>query len=161
LWWLQIGWDCSSIFSYVILKLIGLLQSPKDGETIMDKEMKSILMGCILVVALLFMASSDIMASEFVCGSSIITVGDRRYDVLRKCGDPSHVESWEEVRIRRDVGSWMLEPEKRFYLGPLFVNELVTIEEWEYNLGPTRFIRYLRFENGRLTRVTAGDYGYY
>ena len=126
----------------------------------MNRKMKSIQISYILVVVLLSVVSSDIMASEFVCGSSIITVGDRRYDVLRKCGDPSHVESWEEVRIRRDVGSWMLEPVKRFYLGPLFVNELVTIEEWEYNLGPNRFVRYLRFENGRLTRVTAGDYGY-
>jgi hypothetical protein len=43
---------------------------------------------------------------------------------------------------------------------PLFVKELVTIEEWEYNLGSNRFIRYLRFENGRLTRITEGDYGY-
>ena len=141
--------------------MVGVFQSSYVGEMDMNKKMKAIQVSCILVVALLFVASSDIMASELVCGSSIITVGDRRYDVLRKCGDPSHVESWEEVRIRRDVGSWMLEPEKRFYLGPLFVNELVTIEEWEYNLGPTRFIRYLRFENGRLTRVTAGDYGYY
>jgi hypothetical protein len=42
----------------------------------------------------------------------------------------------------------------------LFVEELVTVEEWEYNFGSTRFIRYLQFENGRLTRITEGDYGY-
>jgi hypothetical protein len=41
-----------------------------------------------------------------------------------------------------------------------FAKELVTVEEWEYNLGPTKFIRYLRFENGRLIRITDGDYGY-
>jgi len=41
-----------------------------------------------------------------------------------------------------------------------FVKELVTVEEWEYNLGPTRFIRYLQFENGRLIRIIDGDYGY-
>jgi len=36
----------------------------------------------------------------------------------------------------------------------------VTVEEWEYNLGPGRFIRYLTFENGRLIKITTGDYGY-
>jgi hypothetical protein len=43
---------------------------------------------------------------------------------------------------------------------PLFLREYVTMEEWEYNLGPTAFIRYLRFENDILTRITIGDYGY-
>jgi len=38
--------------------------------------------------------------------------------------------------------------------------ELITIEEWEYNFGATQFIRYLRFENGRLREITTGDYGY-
>ena len=44
--------------------------------------------------------------------------------------------------------------------GFLFAKELVTVEEWEYNLGPGRFIRYLTFENGRLIKITIGDYGY-
>ncbi|MBW1954196.1 MAG: DUF2845 domain-containing protein [Deltaproteobacteria bacterium] len=29
-----------------------------------------------------------------------------------------------------------------------------------YNLGPNRFIRILRFENGRLVDITTGDRGY-
>lgn len=37
--------------------------------------------------------------------------------------------------------------------------QLVTVEEWEYNLGSNGFVRYLRFENGRLIRITEGDYG--
>ena len=42
-----------------------------------------------------------------------------------------------------------------------YINGLnATIEEWEYNLGTGQFIRYLRFENGRLIRITTGDYGY-
>jgi len=44
--------------------------------------------------------------------------------------------------------------------GFLFAKELVTVEEWEYNLGPGSFIRYLTFENGRLIKITTGDYGY-
>jgi hypothetical protein len=100
------------------------------------------------------------MASDFRCGSEIVTIRDYRYDVLRKCGEPSHVEVWEEVRIKRDFGSGLLETEMGLNRWPLFVKELVTVEEWEYNLGSNRFIRYLRFENGRLIRITVGDYGY-
>jgi hypothetical protein len=43
---------------------------------------------------------------------------------------------------------------------PIFVDKLVTVEELEYNLGSNRFTRYIRFENGRLIRITKGDYGY-
>jgi hypothetical protein len=96
----------------------------------------------------------------FKCGSYIVAIGDRAYDVLNKCGDPANVETWQEVRARGDIDPWTVEPGRRYYIGPLFAKELITVEEWQYDLGPNRFMRYLRFENGRLTRVTTGDYGY-
>ncbi len=116
--------------------------------------------GLLVLTILLIMFSQAVADDDFMCGSYIITIGDRSYDVLRRCGKPSNVESWEEVRSRREPGFFQLEPEKKIQLGPRLVQELVTIEEWEYNPGPNRFIRYLRFENGRLMRITTGDYGY-
>ena len=92
------------------------------------------------------------MASDFRCGSKIIVVGNHKYDVLSRCGEPSNVEVWEEVRNRRDFGTGIWEPEIVLHPHPLLVEEVVTIEEWEYNLGPNTFIRYLRFENGRLEK---------
>lgn len=50
--------------------------------------------------------------------------------------------------------------EKDLYREPLFVEEFVEIEEWTYNLGSTRFIRYLIFENGVLVDIITGDYGF-
>jgi len=122
--------------------------------------MKKTRIGCLFMVILLLAASSPVMASDLICGSKIITVGDRMYDVLRKCGEPSHVEVWEEVRIRRDLGLRLSETGMLLDQSPLLVKKLVTVEEWEYNFGSNRFIRYLRFENGRLIRITEGDYGY-
>jgi hypothetical protein len=124
------------------------------------KEMKNTGFSCILLVILLFAAASVVMANGFSCGSRIIATGDRKQDVLRKCGDPSHVEIRPAVRTRRDFGPLMSETSTGLRRRPLFVEELVTVEEWEYNLGSTRFVRYLRFENGRLTGITEGDYGY-
>src|SRR5512139_3689479 len=114
----------------------------------------------ILAFALLFFAVAPVLADNFSCGSRIVSIGDRKQDVLRKCGDPSHVEYRGEVRIRRDVGPRIQGTQIGVSRRPLFVEELVTVEEWEYNFGSTRFIRYLQFENGRLTGITEGDYGY-
>ena len=121
--------------------------------------MKATRISSIIMVTLLLATASDAAASDFRCGSKIIKTRDYKHDVLRRCGDPSHIEVWEEVRIKRDFGSRLLEMEMGFNRWPLFVKELVTIEELEYNLGSNSFIRYLRFENGRLTRITEGDYG--
>lgn len=112
-----------------------------------------------VLLILLLLVASNVSASDFRCGANIISLGDRKFDVLRKCGNPDNVEVREEVRIKRDLGTHFFLPGEeppRF----LFAKELVTVEEWEYNLGPGRFIRYLTFENGRLIKITTGDYGY-
>jgi Protein of unknown function (DUF2845) len=128
----------------------------------MKRSIKVMLISWIVAAALLSVASVEALDMDLRCGSNIVSVGERTHDVLRKCGPPVSVESWQEVRVRGDIGfgSWVPEPGRKFYIGSLFVNELVTIEEWEYNLGPNRFTRYLTFENGRLTSVNTGDYGY-
>jgi hypothetical protein len=127
----------------------------------MGTEMKIVLTSCIVVVVLLLAAVSQAADSDFRCGNEIISVGDRKFDVLRKCGEPSNVEVRQEIRTR-NLGSAVLGPEKRIqiYPAPFLVDELVTIEEWEYNSGPTKFIRYLTFENGFLLSIALGDYGY-
>jgi hypothetical protein len=38
---------------------------------------------------------------------------------------------------------------------------IIKIEEWIYNLGPTRFMRHLIFMSGRLKEIEIGDKGYY
>ena len=111
-----------------------------------------------LLIFSLLLASS-VLAADFRCGSNIISSGDRKFDVLRKCGNPANVEVWEEVRIKRDLGARLFLPGEEPPGFP-FAKEFVTVEEWEYNLGPGRFIRYLTFENGRLIKITTGDYGY-
>ncbi len=122
--------------------------------------MRIIQIGFIFVVSLLLAATSNVMASDFRCGSKTISIGDHQYDVLNKCGEPSHIDTREEVRFKRYFWPSPLGVEIGWNQWQPFAKELVTVEEWEYNLGPTRFIRYLRFENGRLIRITDGDYGY-
>jgi hypothetical protein len=120
--------------------------------------MKATEIGYIALI-LLLLAAFSVQAADFRCGSEIISPGDRKYDVFKKCGNPDNVEVWEEVRAKRELGSHLFLPGEE-PPGFRFASVLVTVEEWEYNLGPGRFVRYLRFENGRLIKITTGDYGY-
>ncbi len=90
--------------------------------------------------------------------------GDSKAEVFHKCGKPDFVETWEEERIQRDyyhgpAYSTRL-GEYHWYREPFLVKELIRIEEWTYNFGSTRFMRFLRFENGLLRDVSRGGYGY-
>ena len=80
------------------------------------------------------------------CSEQLVSVGDSKTDVLAKCGEPSLKDSHvEEFRDKLDGTER---------------NVLVTVEEWTYNLGPTRFVRILTFRNSRLTDIRTGNYGY-
>ena len=115
----------------------------------------------VLCASLLFAAATDDFASNLRCGARIVSLGDTKSKVRDRCSEPSTVEAWEEELIRRDFYKPIpAEKETDLYREPFLVKEKILIEEWEYNFGPTRFIYYLRFENGKLKQITIGDYGY-
>ena len=122
--------------------------------------MKPFLIICLILVALPASADEETPSSTMICGIYVISLADRQPDVARKC-EPTYVQSWEEERIKRDYYQNIpaQTPEELSQV-PLFMKEYIPVQEWTYNFGPTRFIYYLRFENGRLTRITSGDYGY-
>lgn len=78
--------------------------------------------------------------SSLRCDDGLIDEGDRKYTVLRKCGEPS-------FRDRRD---------RAFVPGQGF---LPVEEVWYYDFGSTRLIRVLHFREGRLMRIDTGDRG--
>jgi hypothetical protein len=106
-----------------------------------------------------FAASGDLR-----CGTRIVSLGDRKFDVLSKCGEPTYSSVRYEKRFKRDLFRDLFPPrelrESEKYREPLFVEELVEVEEWVYNFGSLQFIRYLTFENGILVDIETGDYGY-
>jgi len=126
----------------------------------MSRKMRSAL-GYIFVLLGIMAWSGPAFA--FRCNGRLVTEGDYAYDVLARCGEPDHVQAWEEERVKRDFYRPLEPQEKRdheAYREPLLVKEHVLIEIWTYNLGRQRLTRYLRFENGRLVEITTGDYGY-
>jgi hypothetical protein len=96
------------------------------------------LLGCAAVLGY-FILITTVIASQtlddvpsFRCEGQTISVGDRQYSVREACGIPQKISSAGEG----------------------------TTEEWIYNFGPTRFIYYLNFVNGRLQRIQVGEYGF-
>lgn len=97
---------------------------------------------CLLIAITLWLATAQ-SAFALRCGQSIITMGDKQFEVLQKCGEPFFADSWQAPLFHQG-----------FYLGSDIV------EEWYYNFGPQRFIRILLFRNGRLILIQTGDYGF-
>lgn len=86
----------------------------------------------------------------FRCGNDLVQKGDRKIEVLKKCGEPASVDEWEEIKNVRTF---------RFGFG--FDNVVkVKVEEWTYNFGPNVFMQIYQFENGEVVDMKFGDYGF-
>jgi hypothetical protein len=120
----------------------------------------SLSMTILLSVCLVTIAS----ANAFRCGTKLVSAGDFKPRVLAECGEPSHIEVWQEERVYDYFAPFYtnddFDRERRRYRKPILVRELITIERWTYNLGSHKLIRYLTFENGRLVLVATGEHGY-
>ena len=100
-----------------------------------------------IVLLALFCPSGISEAFALRCGHDVVTTGDTKLEVLKKCGEPMLEERhYEEFRKGVDT-----QIEKR--AGSV-------VDEWTYNFGPHDFLYYLRFVNGLLVDIETGDYGF-
>jgi len=87
------------------------------------------------------------------CGARLVVEGDRKIDVLSKCGEPTLVSDplvYQRTRPRRGVHGRVS--------GVVVVP--ASTEEWTYNFGPRRFVHVIRFSRGRVVEITSLDHGY-
>ena len=118
------------------------------------------LLHCFLICILAVLINDT--AFGLRCSGKLVSIGDTKSQVIDKCGEPDHIESWEEERIKKDhYYSYDDDRSYEDYREPFLVKKYVRIEEWTYNRGPTTFIRYLLFENGRLKKINLGEKGHY
>jgi hypothetical protein len=86
------------------------------------------------------------------CDSSAIQVGHRKLALLARCGPPTARDVRREKRTTSDPGN--------VQAGTVVAFTTVEIETWTYDLGPNRFITIATLEDGRVTAVEHGGYGY-
>jgi len=140
------------------------MQSGGHGKEVLSANSNSLILLSFLI-CLCFIALPLVHAGgeSFRCGTRLVSTGDRTFEVLVRCGEPDYRTVRYEKRIKRDFFRDLFpyrDREREAYREPFLVEEFVEIEEWIYNPGPTRFIRYLTFENGILVDIETGDYGY-
>jgi hypothetical protein len=93
----------------------------------------------------------------FRCGTRLVGVGDHKREVTKKCGDPdSTSQRFEKRKVQHVVRRWV----NGIALESREEREIeVTIDEWVYDLGSNKFVRYVSFENNRVISVVAGERG--
>src|SRR4051812_16704707 len=101
-------------------------------------------------------------ADGMYCGSRVISVGDTLYQVRSACGEPDDAQHRVETRTVRRRVRVPCEGNQRQGGGCETTVEHstdVVIDEWTYDFGRQRFIRFLSFCDGRLASVQTGGYG--
>jgi hypothetical protein len=85
------------------------------------------------------------------CDPAVLDEGALALEIRARCGEPAAVDAWdEELRSVQRVGGDTL-------AGHVVV---VTVEVWTYDFGRSQFLRFVRFEGGKVVRVETGSYGY-
>ena len=91
----------------------------------------------------------------FRCDGRLVYIGDPKTNVVSKCGEPDHIDQWEENP--NGYTSKIYDYEKERYQLPELIKGPILIERWTYNLGSNQFTRYLFFQNGELYKIERGD----
>jgi Protein of unknown function (DUF2845) len=107
----------------------------------------------LLAFGLTFAAASP--AYAFRCGSHLITEGDTRSEVAAYCGNPTEIDRRSSI-VRQPL-VWIRG--RPFSVGNGLIE--IPVEIWIYNLGPSKLMRRLRFEDGVLVDIDTMGYGYY
>ncbi|MFH1288658.1 MAG: DUF2845 domain-containing protein [bacterium] len=114
---------------------------------------------------------------SFLYNGRIISEGDRKIDVLSKCGEPSYKETRrEEQKIEKrflikNIQGYGKNNSKdsnnedtshtSYITVPLWEKKTdKDVEEWIYNFGPSDFVQILSFEEDNLVKIEMGNYGY-
>jgi hypothetical protein len=112
-----------------------------------------------VLVALAIPAGGQAGTSGFRCPTTgrLISIGASTHEVRTRCREPDEARTTVELRtIRETVRRWVNGVAQE-------VTQERTVEipvdEWTYDFGRARFIKFLHFEYGRLLSVTEGQKG--
>ena len=112
----------------------------------------------VLLFLLALMLHTEAFADRnFRCKGKIVSVGDHKSDVLRKCGEPDQVDKWKEDQ--GEVISHTLDYGKERHRVTKLVKGPIRMERWTYNFGAQTFIRHLTFQKSELIKIETGDKG--
>jgi uncharacterized protein DUF2845 len=112
--------------------------------------MRRIAVAASVVVMMLVVTSGSARALD--CHGRLVVIGASPWDVKERCGEPSVIDD-----VMKHLPQRAYDP-----ISQTTVYILVPVQQsiWTYNFGPTRFLYYLTFQEGKLIDITTGDYGH-
>lgn len=113
---------------------------------------RNIAMALALAAALSWAGTAG--ADSFRCGTRLVTDGDSMDKVEALCGPPASIR-------RKEI---LARPIRWFRGRPYYTSwepVPIPVEYWTYNLGPTKLMRRLKFEDGLLVDVETLGHGYH
>lgn len=93
-------------------------------------------------------------AQSLSCGGQLSGVGDSKFSVVQKCGEPM---SKEFVCVPRPQVAWVLSPYPGGPAQQVITQQCVPMEDWVYHRGQGNFLGIVRFYNGAVESVRDGD----
>jgi len=113
---------------------------------------------CVLLIPPILWVDTGLAADRTLrCHGRLVSIGDTSSEVLTVCGEPDVTRHWEEGD--GNYISRIYDYENDRYQAPELIKGPIRVERWTYNFGANRFIRYLRFENGKLVKIETGEKG--
>lgn len=112
--------------------------------------------------AVLLAASAARATDGLQCSGRIVSLGDTLYQVRSVCGEPDDAQHRIEtrtVRHRVRVACGRERDPNAQCDTTVERSTDVVVDDWTYDFGRERFIRFLTFVDGRLARVQTGGYG--
>lgn len=105
--------------------------------------------------------ASPASAIDMRCGTKLMRHGDSIYEVEKACGQPDLKSQRVELRTERHQSRVSCgEGEDEGACNRVRSRTVeVVIDEWTYDRGSTKFVRFLIFEQGKLVRVEKGRHG--
>ncbi len=113
----------------------------------------------LLAISLFFNQAAH--ADSIRCGNKLASTGATLYEVKSICGAPDDAQHRTESHtISERVSAPCDPPEKKIKCSSTVSSTVyVEVDEWTYDFGTNQFLRFLRFEDGRLISIHDGDYG--
>jgi hypothetical protein len=84
-------------------------------------------------------------ARAFVCDNGKAEIGDSKYEIVHKCGEPTYKDQTQVSRFSEGREAYK--------------QDFVTVDYWLYNLGSDRFVTIVTFEKGDVVGMRAYGYG--
>jgi Protein of unknown function (DUF2845) len=104
-----------------------------------------------LLLLVLLSATALHAAQTLRCDGNVVSLGDIKFEVVSKCGEPAFKETRQKERevVVFNQGKGTFES----------LRVTVTIDEWTYNFGPGGFLYVVTLEDGKVVSIESAGFG--